>query len=128
MGAPNRSNNEICRMDAVTLAHEIRFKNLSPVEVVDAVLERTDLLDPKLHAFCTPTPDLARESARMIEAGIMAGDDMGPLAGVPIGIKDLVCTKGVRTVSGSNAYKDFVPDEDDVSVERLKDAGAVGAH
>jgi aspartyl-tRNA(Asn)/glutamyl-tRNA(Gln) amidotransferase subunit A len=117
--------NDICRMDAVTIAARVKAKELSPVEVVDAVLARMDKLEPTLHAFCTPTPDLARETAKQIEHSLMAGNDVGPLAGVPIGIKDLVCTKGIRTASGSVAYKDFVPEEDDVVVERLKGAGAV---
>lgn len=112
-------------MDAVTLAKHIRTKKLSPVEVIDAVLARMEKLEPLLHAFCTPTPELARKTARKIEKDIMAGKPVGPLAGVPVGIKDLVCTKGIKTVSGSWAYADFVPDEDDVVVERLKDAGAV---
>ncbi len=116
---------EICRMDAVTLAGHIRSKKLSPVEVIDAVLARMEKLEPILHAFCTPTPELARKTARKIEKDIMAGKPVGPLAGVPVGIKDLVCTKGIKTVSGSWAYANFVPDEDDVVVERLKDAGAV---
>ncbi len=117
--------NEICRMDAVTLAANIRSKKLSPVEVVDAVIARMEKLEPILHAFCTPTPELARSTAKKLEKDIMAGRPVGPLAGVPVGIKDLVCTKGIKTVSGSWAYADFVPDEDDVVVERLKDAGAV---
>ncbi|MBN9486837.1 MAG: amidase [Alphaproteobacteria bacterium] len=112
-------------MDAVTQAHKIRRKELSPVEVVDAHLSRMEALEPKLHAFCTPTPELARATAKRIESDIVAGKDAGPLAGVPIGIKDLVCTKGIRTVSGSVAYRDFVPDEDDIVVERLSAAGAV---
>jgi aspartyl-tRNA(Asn)/glutamyl-tRNA(Gln) amidotransferase subunit A len=116
---------EICRMDAVTLAKHIRSKKLSPVEVIDAVLARMEKLEPILHAFCTPTPELARKTAKKIEKDIMAGKPVGPLAGVPVSIKDLVCTKGIKTVSGSWAYADFVPDEDDVVVERLKDAGAV---
>ena len=112
-------------MDAVTLAKHIRTKKLSPVEVIDAVLARMEKLEPILHAFCTPTPELARKTAKKLEKDIMAGKPVGPLAGVPVGIKDLVCTKGIKTVSGSWAYADFVPDEDDVVVERLKDAGAV---
>jgi aspartyl-tRNA(Asn)/glutamyl-tRNA(Gln) amidotransferase subunit A len=119
------SANEICRMDAVTLAGHMRAKRLSPVEVIDAVLARMEKLEPTLHAFCTPTPDLARANAKRIEADIMAGRPVGPLAGVPIGIKDLVMTKGIRSTSGSYIYKDFVPDEDDVVVERLKAADAV---
>jgi aspartyl-tRNA(Asn)/glutamyl-tRNA(Gln) amidotransferase subunit A len=112
-------------MDAVKLAGEIRARRLSAGEVVDAVLERMDRLEPVLHAFCTPTPEAAREDAARVDADLAAGRDPGRLAGVPVGIKDLVATKGVRTVMGSWAYRDFVPDEDDVVVERLKGAGAI---
>ena len=119
------TSNDICRMDAMTLAKNIRAKELSPVEVVEAVLARMEKLDPTLHAFCTPTPDVARETAKRIEQALMAGDEVGPLAGVPVAIKDLVSTQGIRTVSGSIAYKDFVPEEDDVVVERLRNADAV---
>lgn len=119
------SQNEIGRMDAVTLASKIRGKELSAAEVTEAVLARMDALEPHIHAFCTPTPDLARKVAAEVDRKIRAGGDPGPLAGVPVGIKDLVCTVGVTTVSGSFAYKDFVPDEDDIVVERLKAAGAV---
>ena len=119
------SGNEICRMDAVTLARLIRSRDLSPVEVTDAVLARMERLEPLLHAFCTPTPDIARDAAKQVEKRIMAGEDVGPLAGIPWGCKDLLCTAGIKTVSGSHAYKEFVPDEDDVVVERMRDAGAV---
>lgn len=119
------THNEICRMDAVTLAGHVKAKRLSPVEVVEAVLARMERLEPRLHAFCTPTPDLARAEARRIEADITAGRPAGGLAGVPLGHKDLLLTKGVRTASGSYAYKDFVPEEDDIVVERMRAAGAV---
>ncbi|HZO80582.1 MAG TPA: amidase family protein [Candidatus Binataceae bacterium] len=112
-------------MDAVTLAAHIRAKRLSAVEVVEAVLARMERLEPHLHAFCTPTPDLARVQARRVEADIMAGRPVGALAGVPVGHKDLLLTRGVRTASGSYAYRDFVPDEDDLVVERMRAAGAV---
>src|SRR6516225_2012151 len=117
--------NEICRMDAVTLAAKIRSKELSPTEVTEAVLARMVKLNPVLGAFCTPTPDVARQQAKAVEADIMAGRPVGPLAGVPVGIKDLVETKGILTTSGSIIYKDYVPTEDDVVVERLKAAGAI---
>jgi aspartyl-tRNA(Asn)/glutamyl-tRNA(Gln) amidotransferase subunit A len=119
------SGNEICGMDAATIATKVKRRDLSAVQVVEAHLARMDALEPKLHAFCTPTPDLARQTAKNIDADLAAGRDVGPLAGVPVGVKDLICTAGVKTVSGSVAYKDFVPDEDDVCVERLKAAGAV---
>ncbi|CAN5358144.1 amidase [soil metagenome] len=120
-----QDHNKIGRMDAVSLARLIRKKELSAKEVTEAVLARMDKLEPHLHAFCTPTADLARQTAAAIDARLAAGEEVGPLAGVPVGIKDLVCTKGITTASGSIVYKDFVPDEDDIVVERLKDAGAV---
>jgi aspartyl-tRNA(Asn)/glutamyl-tRNA(Gln) amidotransferase subunit A len=119
------ANDEICRMDTATLARSIGSKELSPVEVVDAVLDRLDRLDPLLNMFATVVPDQARQEAKRIEADIAAGREVGPLAGVPTGVKDLIYTKGIRTASGSHAYADFVPDEDDVVVERIKAAGAV---
>lgn len=118
-------DNEICRMDAVALASLIKSKKLSAVEVTRAVLERMDKLEPVLHAFCTPTPELAMRTARAVEKRILSGEVVGPLAGVPWGCKDLICTAGVRTASGSHAYVDFVPDEDDVVVERMNCADAV---
>ena len=62
------SNDEICRMEAFELAGRMRAGELSPVEVVDAILARMERLEPELHAFCTPTPDLAREEAQRLEA------------------------------------------------------------
>ena len=119
------SRNEICRMDAVTLASKVRAKELSPVEEIDASIERMDKLEPVLHAFCTPGPEQARATAKQLESDIMAGKDPGALAGVPVSIKDLVCTKDLPTVSGSHIYKDFYGGVDDVVVERLRDAGAI---
>lgn len=117
--------NEICRMDAMTLSGLVRKKELSAVEVTEAVLARMDVLEPHIHAFCTPTPEVARAAAKAVDDRIAKGEDAGPLAGVPVGIKDLVATKDIRTMMGSPWYKDFVPDEDDIVVERLKAAGAV---
>jgi len=119
------ASDQICQLDTTTLARAVAAKELSPVEAVEAVLERLDRLDPTLHMFTTVVPDQAREDAKRIEADLAAGREVGPLAGVPTGVKDLICTKGIRTASGSYAYADFVPDEDDVVVERIKAAGAV---
>ena len=119
------TSNDICRMDAVSLATLIRSKKLSAVEVTRAVLDRMERLDSQLHAFCTPTPEFAIAAAEQVDKSLASGAALGPLAGVPVSVKDLICTKGIKTVSGSCAYADFVPDEDDVVVERLKEAGAV---
>ncbi|HVH22026.1 MAG TPA: amidase family protein [Pseudonocardia sp.] len=116
---------DICRMDATELVRNISARELSPVEAVDAVLDRLDRLDPALHMFSTVTPDRARQDAKRIEADIAAGREVGPLAGVPTGVKDLIYTKGIRTASCSHAYADFVPDDDDVVVERITAAGAI---
>ena len=93
----------ICAMEATEIAERVRSGELSPVEVVDAVLARMDLLEPTLHAFCTPTPEKAREDALRLEADISAGREVGSLAGVPVGIKDLVATKVIKTTMGSRA-------------------------
>ena len=119
------TNSEILEMDAVTIVTQVRAKKLSPVDVANAAVDRQEKLEPHLHAFCTPTPEIAIETAKRLEKEIAAGKEVGPLAGVPVGIKDLVCTAGIRTVSGSIAYKNFIPEEDDVVVERLKNAGAL---
>ncbi|WP_214364443.1 amidase [Pseudonocardia sp. H11422] len=119
------TDQEIGRMDAVTIADHVAAKRLSPVEVLDAALDRLDRLDPVLHAFTTVVPEEARRRAKRLETEIAAGHDVGPLAGVPTGVKDLICTKGIRTASGSHAYADFVPDENDVVVERIEAAGAI---
>ncbi|HTF51250.1 MAG TPA: amidase family protein [Pseudonocardia sp.] len=119
------NDDEICRMPATELVARIGRRELSPLEVTDAVLARMDRLDPVLHAFCTPTPELAREQATRVGEKIARGEPVGPLAGVPVGVKDLIATKGIRTAMGSPAYRDFVPDEDDVAVERILAADAV---
>jgi aspartyl-tRNA(Asn)/glutamyl-tRNA(Gln) amidotransferase subunit A len=119
------THSEICRMDALALAAEIRARRISPVEAIDAVFQRMERLEPHLHAFCTPAPELARADAKRIEENLAAGRDPGPLAGVPVSVKDLIFTRAIRTTSGSVAYRDFIPDADDVIVERLKRAGAI---
>jgi len=105
-GARSKSNDDICKMDAVTMSAEIRAKRLSPVEATQAILERMDRLEPTLHAYCTPTPELALQTAKRVESAIAHGEHVGPLAGVPVAVKDLICTKGITTTSGSYAYKD----------------------
>ena len=111
--------------DAVTLSRQIRTKEISPVELVDAVLHRIEALQPTVNAFITVTADDARERARRAEAAVMAGGPLGPLHGVPFSVKDLLFTRGVRTTMGSNIFADQVPGEDAVPVRRLREAGAI---
>ena len=120
-----RSSHDICSLSGAEQARLIRQKALSPVELMDAVMDRIHALEPRLHAFCTLTEDSARAGAKAAEQAVMDGAELGPLHGVPVSIKDLICTKGVRTMLGSEAYATHVPDEDDIVVERVKAAGGI---
>jgi aspartyl-tRNA(Asn)/glutamyl-tRNA(Gln) amidotransferase subunit A len=117
--------NDICYMSASELAEQIRAKQLSPVEVVEAIFKRIHAVNPKLNAYCTLTEESARAEAKAAEAAVMRGDQLGLLHGVPVSIKDLLITKGVRTMRGSKIYEHFIPDEDAPAVARLKQAGAL---
>jgi aspartyl-tRNA(Asn)/glutamyl-tRNA(Gln) amidotransferase subunit A len=103
----------------------IRRRELSPIEVADALLERIDALNGPLNAICTMEPDRVRAAARAAEDAVLRGDEVGPLHGIPIAVKDLIFTNDRVTTGGSTYYRDFVPDEDDVTVERLRQAGAI---
>jgi aspartyl-tRNA(Asn)/glutamyl-tRNA(Gln) amidotransferase subunit A len=83
------------------------------------------VLDGRFHAFCTVDADAARDVAERIDRRLRRGDAVGPLAGVPVAVKDLLCTRGLRTTFGSVAYADYVPEEDDIAVARLRAADAV---
>ena len=116
---------DLCFTPATELARAVRRKEISPVEVTEAVLARIEAVNPRINAFCTPTPEIALREARTVEADLAAGRALGPLAGVPYSVKDLVITKGVRTMRGSPIYRDWVPEEDTPAVERLRAAGGV---
>src|SRR3990167_720989 len=103
----------------------IRSKAISPVEVTDAALARIEQLNPRLNALWTVTAELAREQARAAETEIAKGEYRGPLHGVPVALKDLFYTRGIRTTAGSKIMADFVPDADATVVEKLRAAGAV---
>src|SRR3954470_14279922 len=110
---------------AAVLAAMIPRRRVSPFEIVDLVLARTEKTQPAINAFITVCADEARAAARAAEAGVMRGEELGPLHGVPFAVKDLVNTKGVRTTFGSFALADNVPATDSPAVARLKAAGAV---
>ena len=110
---------------ATELAHLIRSKAVSPVEVMRATIAHAEALNPSLNAICTPTYEAAMDAARAAEQAVMRVQPLGLLHGVPITLKDLAFTKGVRTMAGSNLYRERVPDFDHVHVERLRAAGAI---
>ena len=110
---------------ASELAQLIKTRKLSPVELVDHILRRIGGLNPKLNAYLTVAEAEARSAARAAEAAVIRGEELPPLHGVPLSIKDLHFTKGIVTTGGSLVFRDFVPDEDSVAVERLRRAGAI---
>ena len=116
---------EICAMSAAELARRIRNKELSPLEVTRAFLDRIRRRNPEINAFCTVTEEEALKGAEKAEKRLMSGEEPPPLLGVPIAIKDLTPTKGIRTTYGSVFFADHVPDRDSVIVTRAKRAGAV---
>jgi aspartyl-tRNA(Asn)/glutamyl-tRNA(Gln) amidotransferase subunit A len=126
-GQENRSVSEddLCYLSALDLRERYRRRDLSPVEVTETILRRIDRLNPRLTAFITVTPEFALEHAQAAERAYAPGGDPGPLAGIPISIKDLTPTKGIRTTRGSLLYADWIPDEDPPFVERVYAAGAV---
>lgn len=106
-------------------AEQIRTRRLSPVELARDCLANIDRLNPTFNAFITITADTALDQARRAEAEVMEGKWRGPLHGIPIGLKDLLDTAGVRTTAASNQYFERVPAKDAELVKRLKQAGAV---
>jgi aspartyl-tRNA(Asn)/glutamyl-tRNA(Gln) amidotransferase subunit A len=110
-----------------TLASLYRKRKVSPVEITKLLLARIDRLNPALNAYLTVTPELALAHAKKAESELFrkSGRDRGPLHGIPVSLKDNICTKGVRTTAGSRILRDFVPLRDAPVVTRLKTAGAV---
>lgn len=117
-------SDDLCFMPATELLARYRNRSLSPIEVTTAVLERIEAVDPAINAYVTVTGDLALEQAKLAEKSWQAGI-AGDLLGVPISIKDLTATKGIRTTRGSKLYEDWVPDSDAIFVERVKNAGSI---
>ncbi len=107
--------------DATSLCARLQSRDLSAVEVLDAHLAQIERVNPTVNAVCTLDADRAMETARSLDSGPVSG----PLHGLPVGIKDLSPTKGIRTTYGSPFFENWVPDFDALPVERLKNAGAV---
>jgi aspartyl-tRNA(Asn)/glutamyl-tRNA(Gln) amidotransferase subunit A len=116
---------ELCSLPLAEAASLLRERALSPVELTQACLDRIARVDPGLNAFITVTRDLALEQARAAEHEIAGGRYRGPLHGIPIALKDLIDTAGVRTTAASALFKDRIPTEDATVVRCLKVNGAV---
>lgn len=116
---------ELCTRTLNEVAGLIKKKEVSPVELTQAMLDRITALDGKLYSYLTVTSDLALQQARTAEQEILKGTYRGPLHGMPIAVKDLCYTKGIRTTCASKILADWVPDYNATVVEKLNTAGAV---
>lgn len=116
---------DLCYTPATELAGMLARGELSSLELLDAVLDRAERLNPSLNAFALLRPDEAREAARACDEARARGESLGPLHGIPFSLKDLTLTRGVRTTFGSKALADNVPDANAVFVDRLLAAGGI---
>jgi aspartyl-tRNA(Asn)/glutamyl-tRNA(Gln) amidotransferase subunit A len=119
------SSSDLLSFDVAALSEKIRSRHISPLEVADAYLKRIEETDARLLAYITVTAERARAAAKAAEAEIAAGGWRGPLHGIPLALKDLCYTKGIRTTGGSKIFADFTPDFDCTVWARLQQAGAV---
>ena len=116
---------ELAFAPATELLELIANKKVSPVELTELFYSRIDRLDSQLNSYLLLTRDEAMKTARAAEEAVMRGDELGPLHGLPISIKDTHMTKGIRTTMGSVVFKDRIPERDSAIVERVRAAGAV---
>jgi aspartyl-tRNA(Asn)/glutamyl-tRNA(Gln) amidotransferase subunit A len=117
--------NELTDLTIAEAARSIEGKQISPVELTEAYLARIERVNPALNAYVTVTAERAREDARRAADEIARGEYRGPLHGVPIGLKDLYATAGIRTTAGSKILADWVPEADSTAARRLREAGSV---
>ncbi len=114
-----------CFLTIAEASKLIERRALSPVELTRAFLDRIAAIDPQLNAYLLVTADQALDQARAAEAEIMSGHWRGPMHGIPYALKDIYCTKGIRTTCHSRTRADYVPDFDATTVAKLHRAGAV---
>lgn len=117
--------NDLCDQPLVDIAGRIRRRDMSSTEVTESVLSRIEALDNRLNAFITVTAEHARRQASEADREIRNGGYRGPLHGMPISVKDLFATTGIRTTGGSRILRDWIPDVDATVVSRLRQAGAI---
>lgn len=116
---------ELLELSLAQAARMVKSREISPVELVGASLDRIKAVDGRLSAYISVFDDEARKVAKAAETMIMAGHDLGPLHGIPIALKDNLAVKGFRTTAGSKILKDWIPDHDATVTERLRRAGSI---
>jgi len=118
-------NDNICFLPAYEMKEKIQSQELSSLEITETIIERIEKINPIVNAYCTLTFELAREMAKNADDLVKKNEKLGSLNGIPTSIKDLMQTKGIRTTYGSKLYENFIPQENDVAVQRLLNAGCV---
>ncbi|MFN7933443.1 MAG: amidase [Bryobacteraceae bacterium] len=116
---------ELCRMSASALSKKLRAKQVSSREVLAAHLQQIERVNPKVNAIVTLVADAARDRAKQADEAAAKGRFLGPLHGLPIAHKDLQDTKGIRTTYGSPIFKDYIPTQNTLTIERIFQAGAI---
>jgi Asp-tRNA(Asn)/Glu-tRNA(Gln) amidotransferase A subunit family amidase len=116
---------DICFMSACEMAEKIRTQELTAQEITEIIIERIERLNPSINAYCTPTPELARDMAKKADERVKGGEKVGTLNGIPISIKDETEVEGVRTTFGSKIFENNKPRRDDILVKRARNAGAI---
>jgi len=119
------TTNDLYYLTITEAAAGLRRRDFSPVELTKACLARIEAIDGKLHSFITLTADRAFKQARAVERELHSGNDHGPLHGIPIALKDLYATKGIRTTCHSAVLENWTPDRDATAVTKLQEAGAI---
>jgi amidase len=109
----------------VDVARMIKSREISPLDLVHSMLSRIEAVDSSLKSYATVTPERALAAAEKVEQEIASGNYRGPMHGIPVAVKDLCYTKGIRTMGGLAVFRDFRPDYDGTAVSRLKSAGAI---
>src|SRR3984893_7887438 len=115
----------VCFLSTVEMARLIRARKLSAREALAAHLKQIERVNPKVNAIVTPVPEMAAEAALKADEMQAHKESLGPLHGLPVAHKDLLETRGIRTTFGSSLYRDYIPTEDDIVVERMRRAGAI---
>jgi aspartyl-tRNA(Asn)/glutamyl-tRNA(Gln) amidotransferase subunit A len=116
---------DICFMSAYEMVEKIKSMELTSLEITETIIERIKKINPIINAYCTPTYNLARDMAKNADEAVKKGEKLGSLHGIPTSIKDLIQTKGIKTTFGSKLYENFIPDQNDIAVQRLINAGCV---
>ena len=119
------NKDEIRFIPAYEIREVIKRGEMSSQEITEIIIERIEKINPKLNAYCTPTFELARGAAKEADEAIKKGGNLGMLHGIPISIKDEMPMKGIRTTFGSKLYENHIPEEEDISVQRLRNEGSV---